>query len=200
MIVIGNGESRKGIDINELQSEKVGCNAIIRDFTVHHLVCCDKRMVVEAIKNKRISNQNIYTRSDWQNLFPNVKIVPELWYESEERIDQPWHWGSGDYAVLLASQITAHKQIHMIGFDLFSNNNKVNNIYKGTPNYNKEDSHAVDPSYWIYHLAKIFEKFDQKEYIVYSNMGDKMPESWSSLGNVRLDSLDNLKNNLENNR
>ena len=44
------------------------------------------------------------------------------------------------------------------------------------------------------------EKFDQKEYIVYSNMGDKMPESWSSLGNVRLDSLDNLKNNLENNR
>ena len=49
MIVIGNGESRKGIDINELQSEKVGCNAIIRDFTVHHLVCCDKRMVAEAI-------------------------------------------------------------------------------------------------------------------------------------------------------
>ena len=200
MIVIGNGESRKGIDINELQSEKVGCNAIIRDFTVHHLVCCDKRMVAEAIKNKRISNQNIYTRSDWQNLFPNVKIVPELWYESEERIDQPWHWGSGDYAVLLASQITAHKQIHMIGFDLFSKDNKVNNIYKGTSNYNKEDSHAVDPSYWIYHLAKIFEKFDEKEYIVYSNMGDKMPESWKSLSNVRLDSLDNLKNNLENNR
>ena len=200
MIVIGNGESRKGIDINELQSEKVGCNAIIRDFTVHHLVCCDKRMVAEAINNKRISNQHIYTRSDWQNLFPGVKIVPDLWYESEERIDQPWHWGSGDYAVLLASQITAHKQIHMIGFDLFSNDNNVNNIYKGTPNYNKADSHPVDPSYWIYHLAKIFEKFDQKEYIVYSNMGDKMPESWKSLSNVRLDSLDNLKNNLENNR
>ena len=200
MIVIGNGESRQGIDINELQSEKVGCNAIIRDFTVHHLVCCDKRMVAEAINNKRISNQNIYTRSDWQNLFPGVKIVPELWYESAERIDQPWHWGSGDYAVLLASQITAHKQIHMIGFDLFSNDNKVNNIYKGTPNYNKADSHSVDPSYWIYHLAKIFEKFDQKEYIVYSNLDNKMPESWKSISNLRLDSLDNLKNNLENNR
>ena len=200
MIVIGNGESRKGIDINELQSEKVGCNAIIRDFTVHHLVCCDKRMVAEAINNKRISNQNIYTRSDWQNLFPGVKIVPDLWYESEERIDQPWHWGSGDYAVLLASQITAHKQIHMIGFDLFSNNDNVNNIYKGTPNYNKADSHPVDPSYWIYHLAKIFEKFDQKEYIVYSNLNNKMPESWKSISNLRLDSLDNLKNNLENNR
>ena len=200
MIVIGNGESRQGIDINELQSEKVGCNAIIRDFTVHHLVCCDKRMVSEAINNKRISNQNIYTRSDWQNLFPGVKIVPELWYESAERIDQPWHWGSGDYAVLLASQITAHKQIHMIGFDLFSNNDNVNNIYKGTPNYNKADSHPVDPSYWIYHLAKIFEKFDQKEYIVYSNLDNKMPESWKSISNLRLDSLDNLKNNLENNR
>ena len=78
MLVIGNGESRKGVNIDDLPIEKVGCNAIIRDYTVHHLVCCDKKMVVESLDNKRISNQNIYTRSDWKNLFPGVKNVPEL--------------------------------------------------------------------------------------------------------------------------
>tara|TARA_B100001287_G_scaffold221356_1_gene190458 strand:- start:54 stop:656 length:603 start_codon:yes stop_codon:yes gene_type:complete len=199
MLVIGNGESRKDVNIDDLPIEKVGCNAIIRDFTVHHLICCDKKMVVEALDNKRISNQNIYTRSDWKNLFPGVKNVPELWYESDQRIDQPWHWGSGDYAVLLASEISKSKQIHLLGFDLFGTEGKVNNLYKDTKNYVKADSHQVDPSYWIYHLAKIFEHFPDKEYIVYSNYGENTPESWKCLQNVRLDSLDNLKLNVENN-
>lgn len=192
MLVIGNGESRKGIDINELQCEKVGCNAIFRDYTVHHLVCCDKRMVTEAIASKRISNKNIYTRSDWQNLFPGVNLVPELWYESEERIDQPWHWGSGDYAVLLASEISKQEQISLLGFDLFSENGKVNNIYKGTKNYNKPDSHAVDPSYWIYHLAKIFEHYPDKQYVVYAKAGNTLPDMWKSIKNVKLEDLDNI--------
>ena len=34
MLVIGNGESRKDVNIDDLPIEKVGCNAIIRDFTL----------------------------------------------------------------------------------------------------------------------------------------------------------------------
>ena len=46
---IGNGESRVGIDINNLKGFKVGCNAIVRDYTVDCLVCVDRRMVTEAL-------------------------------------------------------------------------------------------------------------------------------------------------------
>lgn len=195
MLVIGNGESRKDVQIENLNSVKIGCNAIMRDHTVHHLVCCDKKMVSEAITNKNISNNRIYTRSDWQNLFPGVSMVPELWYQSDERIDQPWHWGSGDYAVLLASQLCTSDTIHMIGFDLHSKDGKYNNIYKNTTNYNDENSRAVDPSYWIYHLAKIFEHFKQHQYVMYP-APHKIPESWQNIENLRMDSLDNLETNI----
>lgn len=197
MLVIGNGESRKGIDIDKLSTIKVGCNAIIRDHLVHHLICCDKKMVSEAIANTRISNDKIYTRSDWQNLFPGVEMVPELWYQSDQRIDQPWHWGSGDYAVLLASKLSNEETIHMIGFDLYSNNSQVNNVYKDTKNYNKSDSRAIDPSYWIYHLAKIFEHFSHKKYIIYPKY-DKLPNLWKDLKNVTTEPLENLESNINN--
>ena len=54
MLVIGNGESRKDIDISAFNETKVGCNAIIRDFFVDHLVCVDRRMVKEALTKNTI--------------------------------------------------------------------------------------------------------------------------------------------------
>ena len=198
MLVIGNGESRKDVDIDKLQTIKVGCNAIMRDHDVHHLICCDKKMVSEAIVNKRISNNKIYTRSDWQNLFPGVNMVPELWYQSDERIDQPWHWGSGDYAVLLASELAKGKTIHIIGFDLYSTDTQVNNIYKDTKNYNSSDSRAVDPSYWIYHLAKIFDHYCDNKYIIYPHY-QQLPKSWQHFANVSTQRLENLQPNINNN-
>lgn len=198
MLVIGNGESRKGINIDKLSTIKIGCNAIIRDFKMHHLICCDKKMVSEAIQNTSILNSNIYTRSDWQNLFPSVSTVPELWYKSTERIDQPWHWGSGAYAVLLASNLATCDTIHLIGFDLFVQDNKINNMYKDTKNYKDANSKAIDPSYWIYHLAKIFKQFDYKQYIIYPTYTE-LPALWKGLKNVSTQPLSNLEVNLNKN-
>ena len=48
MLVIGNGESRCDINLSEINTTKIGCNAIVRDFFVDHLVCVDRRMVDEA--------------------------------------------------------------------------------------------------------------------------------------------------------
>jgi len=39
MLVIGNGESRSGININSIDQVKVGCNAVYRDYKVDHLIC-----------------------------------------------------------------------------------------------------------------------------------------------------------------
>ena len=77
MLVIGNGESRKALKIEELNLPTVGCNAIFRDIKVDHLVCCDRRMVREAIKHSNTSQSIIYSRPDWCNEF-NVFPVPDL--------------------------------------------------------------------------------------------------------------------------
>ena len=188
-LVVGNGESRSAIDLNLYLNKLItfGCNAISRDYKVDHLVCCDKRMVLESIP-RRIPN--IYTRSDWYPLFnlECVKQLPDLPYTGSNRADDPFHWGSGPYAVLLATDFA--DDIHMIGFDLYGTNGTFNNIYKNTPNYKKEQSSAVDPSYWIYQISKVFESFPDKYFTVYNNNWD-IPESWK-LNNVSFKTLDKL--------
>ena len=37
MIVIGNGESRKNLDISKIKDYKIGCNAVYRDFSIDEL-------------------------------------------------------------------------------------------------------------------------------------------------------------------
>jgi len=171
MLVIGNGESRKGLDLNKYSGIKVGCNAIFRDHYVNHLICCDRRMVEEAQKERNYGA--IYTRPDWRDQFKLCGLVPELPYKGDTKLDDPFQWGSGPYAVLLGATISARfspePEIHMVGFDLDSESNTVNNIYKGTENYDDAEASPVDPSYWIYQINKVFENFPDTLFFYYNN-------------------------------
>ena len=172
MLVIGNGESRKDIDINKYGSIKGGFNAIFRDFYVNHLICCDRRMVTEAQQERNYGA--IYTRPDWRDEFKLCGLVPQLPYKGDTRPDDPWHWGSGPYAVLLGTSIanrfsSGNTEISMIGFDLYSETKTVNNIYKGTENYEDTESRPIDPSYWIYQIDKVFENFPDTTFYYYNN-------------------------------
>lgn len=188
MIAVGNGESRKGINLSE-RNNLIGCNAFHRDVAVEHLICVDHRCVREALVSPNCTNTKIYTRPDWINYFndPRVCLVPELPYKGTERPDDPFQWGSGGYAILLAAKLS--DQIEMIGFDLWSKTDKVNNVYKGTQNYSSSDKHRVDPSYWIYQISKVFECFSDKYFIVYNEDGWQMPPSWKK-ANVEFKTID----------
>lgn len=184
MLVIGNGESRADINLDLIHQEKVGCNAIFRDWHVEHLVCCDKRLVKQSLKH----HPNIYTRHRWASDF-SVHSLPELITQGNDRKDEPIHWGSGPYAILLASTLSTN--IKLLGFDLYGKKGKVNNLYNNTDGYSKQDSNEVDPSYWIYQIAKVFEWFPKSTFTVYNTAGWELPKEWN-LGNVSLDIIDNL--------
>lgn len=188
ILVIGNGESRLSIDLDNLLTKfkSVGCNAIYRDHRVDHLVCVDRRMVKES----KPFHDNIYTRKDWNRSF-NVNAVPDLPYQGTLRQDDPFHWGSGPYAVLLAASLS--KTVHMIGFDLYSKTKQINNVYKGTQNYNKVDYRAVDHSYWVYQISKVFDHYSDKYFIVYNESNWEMPAGWR-MKNISFKGIDLLKN------
>ena len=193
-LVIGNGESRANINIQEFAKDyiSIGCNAIHRETVTDHLVCCDKRMVEEAIISKNTHNTPIYVRPDWYRYFRKIRKdkrinqVPDLPYCGDTKKDDPIHWGSGPYAVLLGANLGS--SVMMLGFDLYPVNEKVNNIYKGTPNYKSADSNPVDPSYCIYQISKVFRSFPQKEFVIWNTRNWEMPNSWG-LPNVRLEIL-----------
>ena len=183
-IVIGNGESRRGTDLNIFKEKHtlVGCNAIHRDILVDYLVCCDRRMVEEAVANPNTSATNIYVRKDWFKFYrktqkrKNIHIVPELPYQGKLKQDNPEHWGSGSYAVLLSA--IQFKSVKIIGFDLYDTNNKINNIYKNTINYAKSDAKPVDHSFWVYQIAKVFRYYPDVEFIVYNKNDWQCPKEW----------------------
>lgn len=187
-LVLGNGESRSAVNIKQFPHDiLIGCNAAHRDFKLDYLVCCDKRTVQEAVESKV---ENIYTRNEWAEKF-NVNTLPSLPYEGYQRVDQPRHWGSGGYAVLLATTIA--DTVMLVGFDLYgietySNPGsltvrpldipQVNNIYKGTRNYAEPTSTAIDYSYWVYQLAKLFEIFHKHKFVIVNKADWKMPKEW----------------------
>jgi len=186
MWIIGNGESRSNLNIDLLQGPKIGCNAIFRDYNLEHYICVDRRMVREALEH---TNNKIYTRTDWIRDFKaygNVTTVPELPYKGTTRPDDPFQWGSGPYAVLLAAKTS--EVCRLIGFDLYSKTKNINNIYKGTPNYNDTDYRAVDPRYWIYQIGKIFSLYPARKFIIYQKDDWSLPEAWNR-PNVTVDKL-----------
>ena len=177
-LIIGNGESRKPIKINLLKNKFTlfGCNAICRDYEIDHLICVDRRMVKEALAYKI---KNVYTRQDWKKYFPGpeVQVVPELPYQGDNRWDNPFHWGSGPYALLL-SAIMEPNECHLVGFDLHSSTSTVNNIYKGTDNYVDKNHRPVDPKYWVQQNAKIYELFPNIKFVIYNTPEWELPENW----------------------
>lgn len=177
VLVIGNGESRKHIDLEIFKQDHtlIGCNAIHRDIEVDHLICCDKRMVDEALKNNVQST--IYIREDRASLFPQLTILPQLPYRGEEKKDQPEHWNSGPYAVLLAATL-GFDDIKLLGFDLYPSNDKVNNIYKDTPNYSNSDSKPINYSFWIYQISKIFEYYPNIRFTILNHHNWTIPNQW----------------------
>ena len=194
-LVIGNGESRFRINLNDFKDTHVlvGCNAIHRDCVVDHLICCDHRMVREALENPKTVNSTIHVRDNWHHYFrkieknKNVKLLPDLPYQGERRPDKAMHWGSGPYAVLVAAQLNL-PVVSLVGFDLYGKQEQVNNIYKGTSNYSHPISNAVDPSYWIYQIGKLFSLFPDIQFNIINTEGWILPTEWQH-DNVKKESI-----------
>lgn len=194
-IAVGNGESRLGIDLDRFYKKVIliGCNALHRDHRVDHLICVDQRMVNEAIENPSTKETKIYTRPNWVLQFrnnSNVTEVPELPYKGTLREDDPWHWGSGPFALLLAAQLS-ESDVWVIGFDLHSKSKTVNNVYKGSKNYSAALASPVDPRYWIYQCQKVFAYFPNKRFFIFNEKNWTVPESWA-MPNVILQDKENL--------
>lgn len=184
-LVLGNGESRSSLNIESFRQTHtiIGCNAIHREIIVDHLICCDQRMIREALENPLYKTVPIWVRPDWYQFFrkiqknKNINELPDLPYEGSLRQDKPINWGSGPYAVLVALFL-GFDRIDIAGFDLYGIERRVNNIYKGTKNYAGRDTSAVDPSYWIYQISKLIVVHPHVEFNFINRQGWQMPENW----------------------
>jgi hypothetical protein len=101
-------------------------------------------------------------------------------------IDFPVGWSAGNTALHLACQ-QGSKEIYILGFDLSSYDEPLNNLYKGTDNYLPSDAKGFNPNNWTNQMQTIFteyrdvkfywvdpvERFGQESFFYVGNDGKK---------------------------
>ena len=183
--VIGNGQSRLNFNLNSIKDYTVGCNAIYRDFYPSEIVAVDRRMVSEILASSYPNA--VYTRPDWSSDFEDdrVRSLPDIPFTGTQKADIPFHWNSGPYAILLACLLYP-TEINLLGFDLWGDQQLVNNVYKGTANYDPVTHRAIDPSHWIYQFKKIAKHFDSIHFIQHQQLNWAIPDEWNDIKNLTI--------------
>lgn len=137
-LIIGNGPSRKSIDVDSMTDlTSFGCNAIYRDHSkIDYIVAMDEGMVKELQENADCTHTTL--------------IIP-----SEEECFEPYEYGvavgrrARNNAGMIAMEEAIkrdHNDLTCIGFDFLANS--TGNMYDGTENYGPETRCSEADNQW----------------------------------------------------
>ena len=238
---LGNGNSRKEFDLNELKKygTVVGSNAIYRDFTPDILVALDSRISHEIYRSGYCFN-NVSYLGYWTPV--PIFVAKEMLKTMADKTDIAWNdseevvyhgadgvftfvkghnlgktyitgvlkedkvvniepdvdnfaYATGSRAIHLACELGA-TEVFIIGHDLYSLDNKINNIYAGTSGYAKENANFARPDNpdetynWIKQHKNTFKKFPNIKFWkvnmnpIGSSLIDCEIEEWKNCENL----------------
>ena len=150
-LVIGNGRSRLGSDLNALSAGYItfGCNALYRDFAPDYLFAIDDKMIDEILGSGYLF---------------------DLFVRYDANVDHGCQFGrligTTGNAALYASLIMGCDPITLIGFDgCLVDGHQQNNVYAMTVNYetiNREDEIA---EIWTDEFHQLLEEFPDRRVI-----------------------------------
>ena len=167
--VLGNGESRKTIDLYSLKKfgKVYACNAVYRHFKPDYLVAVDVKMILEINQSKWQMENEVWTN-------PNKQFHGMQGFN----FFQPSKgWSSGPTALHLAST-HGHDTIYILGFDFHGSKDKdgqrtkVNNLYAGTHNYKRVGEPATYFGNWERQTASVCDSHQGTQYIRVRDEGD----------------------------
>ena len=185
--VLGNGTSRKSIDLKQLKSKGTtyGCNALYREFQPDYLVAVDTKMILEINKAKYQHGHCVWTN-------PNRAYHQMTGFNF---FNPSKGWSSGPSALHLASGHN-NSEIYILGFDYIGIGDKVNNIYADTPNYKKSHDKATYHGNWLKQTCITCQKFSQKRYIRVLGENAFIPKEFSKIDNLSHITVEEFKKKL----
>jgi hypothetical protein len=153
--VLGNGVSRRSMDVNLLLSigNVYGCNALYRTHTPTALVATDKP-ISEQIQNSGYPKTNrFYTRRPMPDT--GALSVPQKYFG----------FSSGPIACSVAA-LDGCNRIYLLGFDMGPNETgKFNNIYADTEFYKKASAAPTYTGNWVKQLLTVMKDFPNQQFI-----------------------------------
>ena len=172
--VLGNGESRKGILIADMQKHgKVyACNGVYRTETPDFLIAVDPKMILEIAEGDYMLHNKVWSNFNAQ-YNKHQKILDHVqWFKPS------LGWSSGPTALRMALD-HGHKEIYILGFDYQGHNKDkktnryaFNNVFKDSRNYKRAKDEATFYGNWLNQTKRCLQDFkDVKFYRV-------IPEGW----------------------
>ena len=175
--VLGNGESRKGIQIEDLKKHGTvfACNGVYRTERPDWLVAVDPKMMKEIaesdymVHNKVFSNYNVQYEKIQKILDHVTWSRPSL------------GWSSGPTALRLALE-QGFNEIYLLGFDYkgFGEHskglNKFNNLFKDTRNYKKGTDEATFYGNWMSQTKRCLQDFKDVKFVRVTLKGGFQPK------------------------
>jgi len=149
--VLGNGVSRKGIDLHALRKhgEIFGCNALYREFDPDVLVSTDPGISREIQDSGWPKNDNCvhWTRRPFAD-------------SGSKKLDPTYSgMSSGPNALNLACRSKQeHLKIYLLGFDLGSVGDLFNNLYADSQHYKKSTDKATFGGNWFNQIMQIMKE------------------------------------------
>jgi len=164
--VLGNGESRKGIDIDDLKKHGTvfACNGVYRTDKPDFLIAVDPKMVLEIAESDYLLQNKVYSNFNAQ-YNKNPKILDHVqWFKPS------LGWSSGPTALRMACD-RGFKEIYILGFDYQglseggkNNRFKVNNLFKDSRNYKKGNEQATFFGNWMNQTKKCLQDYPDVKF------------------------------------
>ena len=164
--VLGNGESRKGIDIDNLKKHGTvfACNGVYRTDKPDFLIAVDPKMVLEIAESDYLLQNKVYSNFNAQ-YNKNPKILDHVqWFKPS------LGWSSGPTALRMACD-RGFKEIYILGFDYQglseggkNNRFKVNNLFKDSRNYKKGNEQATFFGNWMNQTKKCLQDYPDVKF------------------------------------
>lgn len=184
-IVIGNGESRKGIDLSLIGKHKggllaagalqsYGCNALYRDFSPNFLVAGGEEILKEIAESGYTNDHIVYANAN------AILDYPSKYY----LIPQDPSWNTGAIAAYLAC-FDGHKTVYLMGFDGVDTISNGYNVYAGTNGY-AEPTYGYSEEFWTQAMMQVFNTYGDVDFVRIAPTADfRMPEAWKYVVNLR---------------
>lgn len=184
--VLGNGESRRGIDIDDLKEKGTvfACNGVYRTHRPHYLIAVDPKMILEIAEGDYMLHNKVYSNFNAQ-YNKNQKIIDHCnWFKPS------LGWSSGPTALRLACDL-GFKEIYVLGFDYQGHKEdgksqrfKFNNVFKDTRNYKKGNDEATFYGNWMNQTKRCLQDFKDVKFHRVIPKGWFQPKDLGWSGNI----------------
>lgn len=177
IFVLGNGTSRKGLDLNSLKTAGpvYGCNALYRDFSPDILFSVDPPMIKEIVESGYHLKNTVFVRKSTD---PNLNII-----------EKNSGWSSGPIAISYAAT-QGYKNIYLIGFDFSGLNGKQNNVYSSTKNYINSDTKETFYGNWVNQIISICNEHKDQSFIRVGFENQYCPSQFNDVKNFSFCSVE----------